>query len=77
MIQAASYDLIGDRDRRSNHITYGQFFANLAQLSNDNELLFVAANQSNLGGVNAVSQDELIFMADHNVRAGRKTTNSA
>lgn len=33
---------------------------------------FFAVNQINLGGVNAVSQDELIFIADHNVGAGRK-----
>jgi predicted ATPase len=72
VIQAASYDLIGERDRRNNHITYGRFFAKLAQESTDDELLFVAVNQINLGGVNAVPQDELIFMADHNVRAGRK-----
>jgi predicted ATPase len=77
-IQEASYNLIGERDRRCNHLTYGKFLVELAQETNDGDLLFIAVSQINHGGPDVVSEPaDYVAIARHNLAAGKRAMSTA
>jgi predicted ATPase len=77
-IQEASYNLIGERDRRCNHLKYGKFLVKLAQETNDDDLLFIAVSQINHGGPSVVSDTaDYVAMARHNLTAGKRAMSRA
>jgi predicted ATPase len=71
-IQEASYNMIGDRDRRCNHLIYGKCLVKLALQSCDDDMLFVAVGQINMGGKSVAQAQECFLMAQHNLTAGKK-----
>ena len=74
-IQEACYELIQDHDRCCNHLTYGRCIIKRALVVGDDEMLFTALNQINIGGPSAVTdKSEYYIMATHNLTAARKAT---
>jgi predicted ATPase len=73
-IQQAAYELMSEEKRRANHIDFGLHLS--LSLSNDtenDELFFLAVNQMNRGGPNAVLDPSQKFVfAGLNLRAGRR-----
>jgi predicted ATPase len=72
-IQQAAYELMTEEKRRANHIDFGLHLS--LSLSNDseNELFFLAVNQINHGGPDAVLDPSQKFVfAGLNLRAGRR-----
>jgi predicted ATPase len=73
-IQEASYKMIQEHDRLCNHLTYGRCLVKIAIETGDDEMMFTAVNQINLGGPSAVTDREEYFtMAQHNYVAGKRS----
>jgi predicted ATPase len=73
-IQEASYQMIQDHDRLSNHLIYGQCLVKIAIETGDDTMFFTAVNQINLGGPSAVTnREEYLTMAQHNWVAGKRS----
>jgi predicted ATPase len=73
-IQEASYKMVQEHDRLSNHLTYGRCLVKIAIETGDDQMLFTAVNQINLGGPSAVTDREEYFtMAQHNFVAGKRS----
>lgn len=77
-IQQVSYTTVEEKQRLLTHLIYGSCLVNYAVETGDNQLLFVAVNQINLGGPSQVTnRDELIIFASHNLAAGKTATSMA
>jgi predicted ATPase len=73
-IQAATYDLINETARLRDHLTYGLCLAKLALDSGNDEMLFTAVSQINLGGSSIVSDtQDSITKAMYNLSAGKRS----
>ena len=71
----ASYQIIQEHDRRYNHLSYGRRLIQPAVEIGDDEMLFTAVNQINLGGPSAVTDgSDYYIMANHNLIAAKKAT---
>lgn len=77
-IQEASYAMIQNHDRISNHHVFGRCLAKLALKTNDDDMLFTAVNQINFAGPSAISSHEEYFvMAEYNLIAGKEAMKKA
>lgn len=76
-IQEASYNLIGERHRRCNHLTYGRCLVKVALECGDDDMLFIAVNQCNLGASTISDGEECFTIANHNLKAGKKAMSMA
>ena len=72
-IQEAIYSNIKEEDNIRNHSLYGLCLVRTSLESGNDDMLFVAVNQINLGGSSAVvDQSEITAMAKYNLIAGKK-----
>lgn len=76
MIQQAAYEMISEQDRNASHLIYGRCLIQFAEDINNEEVLFAAVNQLNLGGHGGVSETEECFVfAKYNLMAGQRAMN--
>ncbi|KAL3794232.1 hypothetical protein ACHAWO_006476 [Cyclotella atomus] len=72
-IQETCYSMVQEQDRALNHLTYGRCLSKLALETNNGDMMFTSANQINLGGPEAITdENEYITMASYNLMAGKK-----
>jgi hypothetical protein len=65
--------MIQEQDRALNHLTYGRCLSKLALETNNDGMMFTSANKINLGGPEAITdENEYITMASSNLMAGKK-----
>ena len=77
-IQEASLTLFEESVRRSYHLTCGLCLVQRALDANDNDMLFTAVDQINLGGPSTISDYQDYFkMAKYNLVAGQRAMNMA
>ena len=77
-IQEASMTLSEESERRSFHLACGRCLVQRALDANDNDMLFTAVDQINLGGPSTISDYEDYFtMASYNMLAGKKAMSMA
>jgi predicted ATPase len=77
-IQQAAYALMSEEKRRANHMLFGLSLCNHTQSRgvDDDEILFLAINQVNHGGPEALSEPSQKFVfAGLNLSAGRRAIN--
>ncbi|KAL7456012.1 hypothetical protein ACHAWC_007538 [Mediolabrus comicus] len=73
-IQEAAYNMIPEIEKPLVHVDYGIKLASTSIQEGNDDLLFVAANQVNLGGPKAVGDKSTSFtLATLNLRAGKKS----
>eukprot|EP00804_Cyclotella_cryptica_P018768 CCRYP_007259-RA/>CCRYP_007259-RA protein AED:0.28 eAED:0.28 QI:0/1/0.66/1/1/1/3/2507/1005 len=73
-IQEAAYGMINEKVRCRDHLRNGRCLLAASLSTGDNEMLFTAVNQINLGGSGAVSgAEDLVTLADCNLIAGKRS----
>jgi predicted ATPase len=72
-IQEAAYDMMAKEKKYLHHFQLGLCLANDALAEDNDNILFIAVNQLNLGGPKSVEAKGLSFtVADMNLKAGKK-----
>lgn len=72
-IQEAAYDMMTKEKKYLHHFQLGLYLANDALAEDNDNILFIAVNQLNLGGPKSVEAKDLSFtVADLNLKAGKK-----
>ena len=71
-IQEVSLNLISEQDRRRNHLAFGKCLVKCGLETGNDNMLFTAVDQINLGGPSViVDQLDYFAMAEHNLAAGK------
>jgi predicted ATPase len=71
-IKRAAYEMISEQNRLANHLVFGQCLIELADQTNDDDVMFLAANQINIAGSRATNTDKHVAFAEYNMRAGKR-----
>lgn len=71
-IKRAAYEMISEQNRLANHLVYGQCLIELADQTNDDDVMFLAVKQINIAGSGAANTDKHVAFAEYNMRAGKR-----